>query len=253
MRVRELKCKGVTKSFGGVCALDEVSFTFPLSGITAIIGPNGAGKTTLIDVMTGFLKPDDGECFVNGRAVSKMKASDLVDLGIARTFQDLRLIRQLTVEDNLMLAFPNQIGESPTSSLLGIGKSQQNKNKEEAERILKFIGLEAKREKIAGNLSYGQQKLLTIGCCLATQADLLVFDEPVSGINPKMISKIHNLLKEVSKKERAILFIEHNIESVRKISNKVIVMDNGSIILNGSTKDVLEHSKTMEVYLDAKK
>src|SRR6185369_15883449 len=165
------RCEGLNKSFDGTRALQDVRLEFPSTGIVAIIGPNGAGKTTLLNLLAGFLRADAGRCFLGRRELTRLAPHRIARLGIARTFQDLRLIALVPVLENVMLARPNQKGERLLSALLRFGVAQEeSRNREEAMRWLRFVGLDKMGHEVAGELSYGQQKLLTLACCLATDA-----------------------------------------------------------------------------------
>lgn len=180
-----LRCEGLTKAFDGIRALADVNLQFPSSGIVAIIGPNGAGKTTLLNVLTGFLRPDAGRCFFSERETTHFPPHRIAQLGIARTFQDLRLILQVPTLENVLLARPRQRGERLLVALLRFGgAAEETRDYDEAIRLLGFVGLEEKTTELAGELSYGQQKLLTLACCLATAARILLLDEPVAGVHP---------------------------------------------------------------------
>jgi ABC-type branched-subunit amino acid transport system ATPase component len=245
-----LRCDKVTKSFDGVQALAGVSLEFAGEGLTAIIGPNGAGKTTLVNVLTGFIRPDSGRCFLDERETTRLAPYKIARLGIARTFQDLRLILQVPVLDNVLLARPNQRGERLFYALTRFGvKNEEARNREESMRLLRFVGLDEKADELAGELSYGQQKLLTLACCLATEARILLLDEPVAGVHPEMASRILDLLRTLRDDGKLIVFIEHDISAVRQIADVVIVMDEGRIIAQGEPADVLERTEILEVYL----
>lgn len=244
------RCEKLTKSFDGINALNGVSLNFPVSGITAIIGPNGAGKTTFVNVLTGFFQPNAGRCFLGEKETTLLPPYRIARLGVARTFQDLRLISQVSVFDNVMLACPNQCGERLLPALLRYSVAfEEKRNREETMRLLEFIGLADKALDPAGELSYGQQKLLTLACCLATKANLLLLDEPVAGVAPEMVSRILELLQNLRDNGMLIVFIEHDIEAVRQVADLVVVMDQGKIIAQGSANDVLERSEIMEAYL----
>ena len=248
--MESLRCAELLKSFDGVRALDRINLTIPTAGIIAIIGPNGAGKTTLINLLTGFLKPDAGKCFLGREEITRLSPHEIARLGIARTFQDLRLILQVRVLDNVMLARPRQRGETLIGALLRIGVAKEERdNREEAIALLKFVGLEERANDLAGKLSYGQQKLLTIACCLATEARLLLLDEPIAGVHPGMVEKILTLIGKLQDDGKQILFIEHDISAVRQVAEHVIVMDQGKIRAQGPPRAVLENPEVMEAYL----
>jgi ABC-type branched-subunit amino acid transport system ATPase component len=245
-----VRCEEIYKSFGGVCAIAGVSVVVPASEITAIIGPNGAGKTTLLNILTGILRPDDGHCFVGSRETTDLSPYQIARLGVARTFQDLRLIRELSVLDNVVLACPNQCGETLWRAVFRYGVAkEEEKNHRAAERILRLTGLADKTFELAGELSYGQQKLLAIACCMASNARILLLDEPVAGVHPELARQVLELLRGLRDLGKTVVFIEHNIDAVRQVAGHLIVMDQGKIIAQGGPQTVLERREIMEAYL----
>jgi ABC-type branched-subunit amino acid transport system ATPase component len=243
-------CEGIRKSFGGLHALAGVDLQFPLSGIVAIIGPNGAGKTTFVNILTGFLKPDAGRCFLGKQETTYLPPHKVSQLGIARTFQDLRLIFQISALENVLLSRPRQRGERLLNALLRFGvANEEAKNRKEAGRLLSFVGLEGSADELSGELSYGQQKLLALACCLATEARIMFLDEPVAGVHPQISSHILNLLKQFRDDGKLIVFIEHDISAVRQIADSVIVMDEGKVIAQGQPDEVLARPEILEAYL----
>lgn len=248
--MESFRCDGVSKSFDSIQAVSGVTLECPSSGITAIIGPNGAGKTTLLNVLTGFLRPNAGRCFLGERETTHLPPHQIARLGVARTFQDLRLISQVTALENVMLAHPNQRGERLVPALLRWGVwREEAANREQSMRLLRFVGLEAKATELAGELSYGEQKLLTLACCLATEAQVLLLDEPVSGVAPEMARQVLGFLRQLREQGKLIVFIEHDMEAVRQAADLVIVMDEGKVIAQGPAHDVLERPEIMEAYL----
>jgi len=244
------RCEGLCKSFDGIRALADVQIQLPPTGITAIIGPNGAGKTTLFNVLTGFVRPDRGRCFLGERETTRLASHQIAQQGVARTFQDLRLIFRIPVLDNVLLARPSQIGESLLGAVLRLGVlAEEARNREDAMRLLKFVGLEDRAQELAGDLSYGQQKLLTLACCLATEARILLLDEPVAGLHPEMVSRILDLLRQLRDQGKLVVFVEHDIAAVRLVADHVIVMDEGKAIVQGPPREVLERPEIMEAYL----
>jgi len=248
--MNSFRCQEVSKSFDGVHAVDDVTLEFPASGITALIGPNGAGKTTLLNMLTGFLRPNAGHCFLGECETTHLSPHRIARMGVARTFQDLRLIQQVSVLDNVMTARPNQRGERLFIALTRIGLAREERaNRSKSLELLRFVGLADKANDLAGELSYGEQKLLTLSVCLATEAQILLLDEPVAGVAPQMVERILGLLRELNKQGQRIVFIEHDIEAVRRTAETVIVMDDGKIIAQGKTQEVLERAEIMEAYL----
>lgn len=242
-------CEKIEVFFGGVAALKGVDLGFSETVITAIIGPNGAGKTTLFNVMSGFLKPSHGSCYLGKKDITHFPPYKVARMGVARSFQNLHLIFQFTALENLMLAFPSQNGESLLNAIFRQGtKEEENKNLTEAKKILKFVGLEEKSNEIANNLSYGQQKLLSLACCLATKSKILLLDEPVAGVSLPMIKQILSILRQLKQDNFTIIFIEHDLSVVRQIADKVIVMSSGKVISEGTSGEVLNNPSVMEAY-----
>jgi branched-chain amino acid transport system ATP-binding protein len=247
---KTLRCSDLKMRFDGVTALDNVTVEFPNSGVVAIIGPNGAGKTTFINALTGFVELDAGQCYFGDRKITGLAPHKVARLGIVRTFQDLRLMQQGSLLDNVLLARPRQRGERLIAALCGIGLQQEeNRNVKAAIELLQFVGLADKEAELASNLSYGQQKLLTLACCLATEAVVLFLDEPVAGIHPEMTTRILSLLRRLGQEGRLVVFIEHNIDAVRQIADRVIVLDQGLVIADGIPKEVLDRQEIIEAYL----
>ncbi len=231
-------------------ALDGIDLKLPSRGIVAVIGPNGAGKTTLLNVLTGFLRADSGQCLLGHRDITRLPPHCIARLGLIRTFQDLRLIRQMSVLDNVMLARPNQRGERLWAALLRIGTTaEEARNRDAALKLLQFAGLADKTADLAGEISYGQQKLLTLACCLATEPRFLLLDEPIAGVHPELVGRILGLMRQLRDEGRLIVFIEHDIASVRQIADQVIVMDDGRVIAQGPPSEVLRRPEIMEAYI----
>lgn len=245
-----LSGKNLRKVFDGTVAVDDVSFVIGGRSITAIIGPNGAGKTTLFNLITRFLTSDQGEIYYQTKMLNGTPPYKIARLGISRTFQDLRLLRQISVLENLLVSYPNQKGELFGHALFSLRvRNEERKNRENALRLLEFVGLKAMADEPAGNLSYGQQKLLSLACCLATGGEILLLDEPVAGVHPDMASQILDLLVQLREQGKTIVFIEHDIEAVRKVAQRVIVMDEGKIIASGPNDEVLSKVEIVEAYL----
>lgn len=248
--MEDLACFQLCKSFGGTKALIDVTLRFPSTRIIAIIGPNGAGKSTLINVITGFIKADSGECSLGQKTLTGLRPHQIAHSGIARTFQDLRLIQKLSVCENVMLAFSRQLGENPWNAVFRPKVIKQQKAlRVEAERLLHMVGLEECKRQLAGALSYGQQKLLTLTACIATGAQVLIFDEPVSGVHPEMSDRILSQLRELQQIGKSIVFIEHDLAAVRAIADLVIVMDAGKVIATGAAGDILNRAEILRAYV----
>jgi ABC-type branched-subunit amino acid transport system ATPase component len=235
-----------------VTALDNFSCKVNVGEIFGLIGPNGAGKTTLFNVITGFLKPENGNVFFKNKDITENPPYRIRRAGISRTFQKIRLIRQISVLDNVLLSFPDQSGEYLRTLFFKPAKWKtiENDNEKEALDLLEYAGLDEKTDVPASDLSYGQQKLLSIVCCLAADPEILLLDEPVAGLNPNMIEKILNIVKEQAKNGKTILFIEHNIDAVMQICDRVVFMDMGRLISEGPPSKVRQDPNVIEAYLD---
>ena len=246
-----LEISGITKEFGGIKALNNVSFSINKGTITALIGPNGAGKTTLINILSGFLKADEGKILFKGKDITGLPPYKLARIGITRTFQGTRLFPQLTALENILLAIRFRYGERLDDVIFKSGKisEEERRNTEKALNILKLVGLIDKKDELAENLSYGQRKLLELGRALATGAELFLLDEPFAGVFPEMRKKIASVIKDMKNMGKTIIFIEHMMDIVAEISDRAIVLKHGEKIAEGSTPDVLKDERVIREYL----
>lgn len=224
-----LEIKNIDKSFGEQHVLNGLSLSIEQGKVHTLIGGNGSGKTTLFNLITGFLKADKGEIWYENKRIDKLSPVHINKYGITRTFQDLRIITQLTVKENILLSFKNNPGEKVLNSFLpsGIFKKHYSDFLKNAERILEKVHLKEVENNLAGEISYGQQKLLTIACCIANNAQLLLLDEPVAGIAKDNYKRILNLILELKIEGKTILQIEHNKEYINQTSDFVYALENG--------------------------
>ena len=245
-----LEIKGLTKHFDGVHAVDDVSFRIEKGSITSLIGPNGAGKTTLFNIICGYMESDKGYAAFESEKISGFAPHLIASLGIGRTFQNLRLIGKISSLENVMLAFGNQAkGGFTIAFARSLSRKEEEKHKAKAIEHLAFVGLTEKADDLAETLSYGQQKLLSLACCLALDAKLLLLDEPVAGVNQETIIRILSLLEKLREGGLTIFLIEHNLDAVMKVSDRLIVMDEGKIIADGVPQIVKENPAVIEAYL----
>lgn len=244
-----LRIEGGIKKFGELRALDSIDVVLPASGITAIIGPNGAGKTTLIDALSGFSCLDAGRVFLGEIEVTHLPPDQIARLGLARTFQDVRLVWTESVLENVMVAVTSP-AEGIWRALSGVGEAAETQRiRAIADQVLQTVGLEQHAAASASVLSYGQQKLLTLARCLATDAHWLVLDEPISGVSPPLVRKVLEVLTARAHEGRPVLFVEHDIQAVREIADTVVFLDRGRVIAKGSAEDILGRSDLLRAYL----
>jgi branched-chain amino acid transport system ATP-binding protein len=243
-----LEVKGLSKHFEGVKAVQNCSFKVGKNELVALIGPNGAGKTTVFSIVTGLEQPDSGTIRFKDRPITGMKTHAIANLGIGRTFQLIRLFPRMTVMDNMLLAKKDPM-EGLFNSLVRSSKKHRKAMEGRCFEFLKLVGLEGKRESLAHDLSYGQQKLLEIARALATEADLLMLDEPVAGVNPKLRDRIGKMLLDLKKSGKTILFIEHDMKFVMDIADRIIVMDGGKNVAEGNAKQIKKDPNVMKAYL----
>lgn len=247
-----LRVEKLYKNFDGVQAVHDFSLYLEPKKITSLIGPNGAGKTTLFNIITGHIQAGSGNVSYNNSSISNLPPWKINRLGLSRTFQNLRLFKRLTVLENVLLGIKNQRGELFLNALFfSSPKSKEHlRDVKQAEGKLRFAGLAEKSNELAENLSYGQQKLLSIACCISGEPDIYLLDEPVSGVQPEMIERISRLLKElVNKQGKTVFIIEHDMDFVMKISDMVVVMDEGKKIAEGVPSVIQSNSKILEAYL----
>lgn len=245
-----LAVSGVNQSFGGLKALRDTNFEIRQGFITCLVGPNGAGKTTIFNVVTGFLKPDSGHVSFRDKRLDGLSPRDIVRAGIARTFQNLRLFVDLTALDNVLVAIGNQFGEEPFGAILRPLHTarEQKRRVETAMQILESVGLAHKANDFARNLSYGQQKLLTIARVLATEAELLLLDEPASGLSHVALEEIMAVLLKLKADGKTLLVVEHNTRLVQQIADEVIFLHQGHNLAQGTPERIVNDPALAEIY-----
>ena len=230
----------VTKSFGGIRALDGCSLTVADGTITALIGPNGSGKTTLFNVITGHVRRDSGQVSMNGRRLDGSSPGRVFAAGVARTFQLPRIFPRLTVEENMRLVASSQ----PSAKRQAAGPSLTGN-----EDLLEFVGLAGHSRAAAGTLSYGQRKLLELACVLSTQPKIILLDEPAGGVNPSLLLLLADRIRAIRAAGATVLVVEHDMEFVMSLCDQVIVMNAGHVIAAGSPEQIRSDSRVLDAYL----
>ncbi len=234
--------RALARAFGGIAAVKSFDIELRRGEITGLIGPNGAGKTTAFNLLTGFLKPDAGAVQFAGRVLSKLKPHQIVRSGVARLFQDLKLFRNMTALENVLVALPRQSGENLFYAYFMPWKvaRQERQNTAQALSILRFLKLESKADERAANLAYAEQKLLVIARLLATGAEVLLFDEPLSGLDPNTLEQIFPIVRELARQGKTICIIEHNLDVIRGLCDRVVFLDEGTKLAEGTPEALIQ-------------
>ncbi len=238
-----IETQAISKVFGGIHALADCTLSVKEGSITGLIGPNGSGKTTLFNVVTGFERPDKGSIVFNGRDITNMLPNDVFKLGISRTFQLTRIFPELTVLENMHIA----VQRSGLRSVFSRWSSTNESRK--AEELLEFVGILQLEHMLAGNLSYGQKKLLEFAFILISDPQVILLDEPAGGINPTMINYLAERIRTLNKQGLTFLIVEHNMEFVMELCDTVNVMHRGTKIAEGTPQEVRDNPDVLTAYL----
>lgn len=246
-----LEIGSVSKSFGGVKALTDISFAVPRGIVQGLIGPNGAGKTTLFNVITGAYVPEKGSVFFNGSEIRGKKLHQVVTLGIARTFQNVELFESMTVIENVMVGchVRTKSGFLAALSRMSGMREEEKKTREQAAELLDFVGLAGQSHRRSGDLPFGWQRLLEIARALASEPKLLLLDEPAAGLNAVETRQLGELLEKIRARGITLMLVEHDMSLTMKVSDNIVVLDQGRMLAQGTPREIQSDAAVMSAYL----
>ncbi len=249
-----LEVKNVSRIFGGLVALDSVNMQVDKGEIKGLIGPNGSGKTTLINVISGFYVPSSGKVLINGTDISGKPPYSITKQGLVRTFQNINLFPDMTAIENVATAYSMHMKSNLFSVLFNTAtfRKEERTSFDKAESILEFVGLTGKKDLLAKNLPYGQQRLLEIGRALATDPFLLLLDEPVAGMNDQESDEVAVLIRKLRDNGKTILLIEHHMKFVMNLCDQLTVLNSGAVIAEGPPKEIQNNEDVIRIYLGKK-
>ena len=248
-----LEVDNLRKTFGGIVAVDGVSFDVEAGTLTGLIGPNGAGKSTTFNLITGMLDPDSGTVRFNGEDITGLQPYEVANKGLARTFQIARELEEMTVLENMMLAPKGQVGESLWRSVLpitrGAVRTQEAEQLDRVWDVLDFFEIDHLADEYAGNLSGGQRKLLELARALLTDPDVLLLDEPFAGVNPSLERRLLEHVHELREQGYTFLIVEHDMDLIMNNCERVIVMHQGTVLKDGTPAEIKDSEEVIEAYL----
>jgi branched-chain amino acid transport system ATP-binding protein len=247
-----LVAEQVRKEFGGLVATNDIDFTIPRGSIVALIGPNGAGKTTFFNMLTGVYKPTSGRIVFDGEDITNKPPHAIVERGIGRTFQNIRLFQQMTAIENVLVGMHSRLTSGIVGSIIRPPrvKREENEAYERARELLVYCGLPRRHEQLSGSLPYGDQRRLEVARALATDPKLLLLDEPTAGMNPQETADFTSFVSRMrGEKELTVLLIEHDMKVVMGVSERVTVLEYGEKIAEGTPTEVQHDERVIEAYL----
>ena len=246
-----LQAQGLHKNFGGVKAVSDISFAVPAGSIFAVIGPNGAGKSTLLNLISGIYRANAGSLSFEGADLSNMPAHRRVRLGIARTFQKIRLFKQLSVLENVIAGFHIHHSIPAWQYVVhgAVFDEDQRRCREQAAKLLDFVGMSARMQVQAGSLSYGEQRMLELARALATKPQLLLIDEPAAGLNAAEVDSLLDRIRSLRSGGTTVVLVEHNMDLVMNVADRIMVMDYGRHLFEGVPAEVQKNPAVIAAYL----
>jgi branched-chain amino acid transport system ATP-binding protein len=247
----ELTLKNVSRNFGGIQAVDGLDLEVPKGKILSLIGPNGAGKTTVFNMITGVYPPSEGTIVYQGKKLNNLRSSRIINQGIARTFQNIRLFKSMTVLENVQVGMHCRTSSGAIRALLktSFEKKEERQIEQNALEILEFFGLTHHSDDYASNLPYGAQRRLEIARAMASDPKLLLLDEPAAGMNPKETAELMDLILKLRETGLTLFLVEHDMKLVMGISEIVVVLDHGQKIAEGVPKEIQKNDRVIEAYL----
>ena len=247
-----LKIEQLTKDFGGLRAVDGCSFEVPQGMIFGLIGPNGSGKTTLFNLVTGFLEPTGGEVYFKGRSIAGLRPHQIARRGIVRTFQLVRTFNRMTVMENLLVGSQDQAGENVLWGILRTGRTRRQERAaiERARALLGVVGLQGMADEYCGSLSYAEQKMVEITRALMTDPELIMLDEPASGINPTLVNQILDYIRRLRDEQgKTFLVVEHDMRVIMNLCDRIAVLNYGRKIAEGTPGEISGDPVVIDAYL----
>ena len=245
---------GLTKRFGGLTAISDFNFKVKKDEIVGLIGPNGAGKSTLINLLSGYLRPTQGEVVYGGRSINHLGPNDRVELGLTRIFQAEVLFKNMTVKQNLEIAFHLQANRNFWATLLRLKSYREKENNilHRGEKLMEFFGLTAMAGTLAKDLPHGYKRALAVAMSIATGPQLLLLDEPLTGMNPKEVDAFLELLRKIRERGITLLIIEHNMRAIMRLSERIVVMNFGYKLAEGTPEEIVKNEQVIQAYLGRK-
>jgi len=247
-----LRVAGLTKDFGGLRAVNKVAFEVSQGCIFGLIGPNGSGKTTVFNLITGFLQPSAGQVFFKDQQITGLAPYQITQRGMARTFQMVRVFRRMTVLENLMMGPRDQAGENVLLGVLNTPKvrRQEREQLERARDLLSVVGLDRCANEYCGNLSYAEQKLVEITRTLMTDPDIILLDEPASGINPTLVNQVLDYIRKLREERgKTFLVVEHDMRVIMNLCDRIAVLNYGELIAEGTPAEISSDRSVIDAYL----
>jgi branched-chain amino acid transport system ATP-binding protein len=248
----DLHADSITIRFGGLIAVDDVSFTIPHGSVVSLIGPNGAGKTTFFNILTGLYHPTSGRVYLGDKDVTGLPTHQVAHLGLARTFQNIRLFNLMTAEENVMVAMHSHMRSGIVGTVLKTPRQrrEEQEGRDRARELLTFVGIPKVADEYARNLSYGDQRRLEVARALALKPKILLLDEPTAGMNPQESARFVEFVYRVrDEMDISVLLIEHDMSVVMKVSERITVLDRGAKIAEGTPDDIKNDQRVVEAYL----